>query len=77
MTAASLSSQTFDAATMRPRVRAAIRFVESTGKRAAIGSLDEVVTVVRGTALLDSIPLTTTQLPAKQSIFPRPVRHWR
>jgi len=48
VTAASLSAQTFKAGTMRPKVLAAIRFVENTGKRAAIGSLDDIEAVVHG-----------------------------
>lgn len=49
-TSASLSAQAFNAGTMRPKVLAAIRFVDSSGKRAAIGSLDDIDAVVRGTA---------------------------
>ena len=33
-----------------PNVEAAARFVEATGRRAAIGSLDDVLALVAGTA---------------------------
>jgi carbamate kinase len=35
---------------MGPKITAARRFVESTGGRAAIGSLDDTTAVVAGTA---------------------------
>jgi hypothetical protein len=35
---------------MRPKVEAACRFVEATGRRAAIGALDDAVQVARGRA---------------------------
>jgi len=35
---------------MGPKVEAAIRFVEATGSRAAIGGLDEIEAIVAGDA---------------------------
>jgi carbamate kinase len=45
-----LAAMPFDAGSMGPKVRAACRFVERTGKRAAIGALDRALDVVRGAA---------------------------
>ena len=49
-TSASLSAEVFNAGTMRPKVLAAIGFADSTGRRAAIGSLDDIEAVVHGKA---------------------------
>jgi carbamate kinase len=38
------------AGSMGPKVEAAARFVEATGKTAAIGALDQIVEMVEGTA---------------------------
>jgi carbamate kinase len=35
---------------MGPKVEAAARFVDATGKRAAIGALDDIEQIVNGTA---------------------------
>jgi len=43
-----LRSEHFAAGTMGPKVEAACRFVEATGKRAAIGSLEDAVAIVDG-----------------------------
>jgi carbamate kinase len=40
----------FAAGSMGPKVDAALRFVEATGKRSAIGSLDQIEQIVDGTA---------------------------
>jgi carbamate kinase len=40
----------FAAGSMGPKVEAAIRFVEATGRRAAIGSLDDIEAIVEGRA---------------------------
>ncbi len=40
----------FAAGSMGPKVQAAIRFVERTGKRAAIGALEEIEAIVKGDA---------------------------
>jgi carbamate kinase len=47
---AELRQQSFAAGSMRPKVEAACRFVEATGRRAAIGALDDAVQVARGRA---------------------------
>jgi carbamate kinase len=43
-----LRSQSFASGSMGPKVEAAARFVERTGKRAAIGALEEIAAIVRG-----------------------------
>jgi carbamate kinase len=45
-----LREQRFGAGSMGPKVEAAIAFVEETGKRAAIGSLEEIEQIVAGDA---------------------------
>jgi carbamate kinase len=45
-----LRAQRFAAGSMGPKVDAAIRFVERTGKRAAIGGLTEIEAIVDGDA---------------------------
>jgi len=45
-----LRSFDFAAGSMGPKVEAAAKFVESTGKRAAIGGLDQIEAIVDGTA---------------------------
>jgi carbamate kinase len=50
VTPAELRSHDFAAGSMRPKVEAAIRFVEKTGKRAAIGGLDQIEGIVDGSA---------------------------
>jgi len=40
----------FAAGSLGPKVDAALRFVEATGKRSAIGSLDQIEQIVNGTA---------------------------
>ena len=47
---AELRSYTFPAGSMGPKVDAAIHFVEKTGKRAAIGSLQDIEKIVTGQA---------------------------
>ncbi|HEX6791777.1 MAG TPA: carbamate kinase [Candidatus Krumholzibacteria bacterium] len=47
---AELRSLRFAGGSMGPKVEAAIAFVEETGHRAAIGSLDEIEQIVAGTA---------------------------
>ncbi len=46
----------FAAGSMGPKVEAAARFVENTGKRAAIGGLDQIVEIVAGTAGTQIVP---------------------
>jgi carbamate kinase len=50
VTPAELRAMDFAAGSMGPKVDAAARFVEHTGKRAAIGSLGEIEAIVDGTA---------------------------
>jgi carbamate kinase len=50
VTAAELRSGRFPAGSMGPKVDAACRFAEATGKRAAIGALDDIAQIVDGTA---------------------------
>jgi carbamate kinase len=45
-----LRSYPFPAGSMGPKVDAAIQFVEKTGKRAAIGSLEDIEKIVAGQA---------------------------
>jgi carbamate kinase len=50
VTAAELRAKRFAAGSMGPKVEAAVRFVEATGKRAAIGSLADIEKIVDGGA---------------------------
>jgi carbamate kinase len=50
VTPAELRSHDFAAGSMGPKIEAAIRFVEKTGKRAAIGGLDQIEGIVDGSA---------------------------
>ena len=50
VTPTELRDESFAAGSMGPKVDAAVRFVEATGKRAAIGSLAEIEQIVAGTA---------------------------
>ena len=51
-----LRAASFAAGSMGPKVEAAMRFVESAGKRAAIGSLDQIEQIVDGTAGTQVVP---------------------
>ena len=55
-TVTELRAQGFAAGSMGPKVEAAARFVESTGKRAAIGGLAEIEEIVAGTAGTQVVP---------------------
>jgi carbamate kinase len=46
----------FAAGSMGPKVEAAVRFVEATGKRAAIGGLEQIVDIVEGNAGTQVVP---------------------
>jgi carbamate kinase len=46
----------FAAGSMGPKVEAAVRFVERTGKRAVIGGLDQIVEIVAGSAGTQVVP---------------------
>ena len=50
ITPAELRAMDFAAGSMGPKVDAACRFVEATGKRAAIGSLEDIEKIVEGAA---------------------------
>jgi carbamate kinase len=50
VTSAELKKNPFPAGSMGPKVEAAIRFVERTGNRAAIGSLGDIEAIVEGAA---------------------------
>jgi carbamate kinase len=50
VTPAELAGHDFAAGSMGPKVKAAIRFVERTGMRAAIGGLEQIEAIVAGTA---------------------------
>ncbi|HRQ38546.1 MAG TPA: carbamate kinase [Chloroflexota bacterium] len=50
ISASELKSYNFAAGSMGPKVSAAVQFVENTGKRAAIGSLEDIEQIVAGTA---------------------------
>ena len=51
-----LGASEFAAGSMGPKVAAAVRFVEATGKRAAIGSLEEIEAIVDGDAGTQVVP---------------------
>jgi carbamate kinase len=50
VTPTELRERDFAAGSMGPKVEAAVRFVEATGKRAAIGSLSDIEQIVKGRA---------------------------
>lgn len=50
VTASELKAYNFAAGSMGPKVNAAVQFVERTGKRAAIGALQDIEQIVAGTA---------------------------
>ena len=56
VTAAELRATEFPAGSMGPKVEAACRFVENTGGRAAIGSLNEIQQIVAGEAGTQVVP---------------------
>jgi carbamate kinase len=55
-TPAELRGAQFAAGSMGPKVDAALRFVEATGKRSAIGSLEQIEKIVDGTAGTQVVP---------------------
>jgi carbamate kinase len=54
-----LRGRAFAAGSMGPKVDAAMRFVESTGHRAAIGSLEDIEEIVEGNAGTSVVPEAT------------------
>jgi len=61
VTPAELRARPFAAGSMGPKVEAAARFVETTGKRAAIGALDEIEQIVEGRAGTIVAPAATRE----------------
>jgi carbamate kinase len=51
-----LRGSDFAAGSMGPKVAAAVRFVDNTGKRSAIGSLDQIEQIVEGAAGTQVVP---------------------
>jgi carbamate kinase len=56
MTPKEIDAMNFPAGSMGPKVQAARQFVEKTGKRAAIGSLEDIEAIVAGTAGTNVVP---------------------
>jgi carbamate kinase len=56
VTPGELRASSFAAGSMGPKVDAAMRFVDATGKRAAIGSLAQIEQIVDGTAGTQVVP---------------------
>jgi carbamate kinase len=56
LTPAEAKAYNFPAGSMGPKVQAAVQFVEKTGKRATIGSLDEIEQIVAGTGGTSIVP---------------------
>jgi carbamate kinase len=56
VTASDLRARQFAAGSMGPKVDAAARFVEATGRRAAIGSLADIEQIVEGRAGTTVVP---------------------
>ncbi len=56
VTPGELRASSFAAGSMGPKVDAAMRFVDATGKRAAIGSLEQIEKIVDGTAGTQVVP---------------------
>jgi carbamate kinase len=56
VTTEELRGEAFAAGSMGPKVDAAVRFVEATGKRAAIGALGDIEAIVAGTAGTSVVP---------------------
>lgn len=56
MSAEEMAGREFASGSMGPKVTAALRFVERTGKRAAIGALKDIERIVDGTAGTNVVP---------------------
>jgi carbamate kinase len=61
VTPSELRNQRFAAGSMGPKVDAAARFVEATGKRAAIGALEDIEKIVEGHAGTNVVPEPTRE----------------
>lgn len=57
VTPAEIEKYDFPAGSMGPKVRAATRFVRSTGKRASIGRLEDITLIARGEAGTNIVPV--------------------
>jgi carbamate kinase len=71
VTPTELRATDFAAGSMGPKVEAAIRFVEHTGKRAAIGGLTQIEQIVdgrAGTQIVPEIPLVATGATAAEDL---------
>ena len=69
ITPGELKAHPFPAGSMGPKVEAAAQFVERTGKRAAIGSLEDIEKIVlgkAGTNVVPDQPVKTTKKPKKK-----------
>jgi carbamate kinase len=51
-----MAGREFASGSMGPKVTAALRYVERTGKRAAIGALKDIERIVDGTAGTNIVP---------------------
>jgi carbamate kinase len=60
-----LRAMNFAAGSMGPKVEAACRFVEATGKRATIGSFDDAPDLLNGTAGTSVLPSATLETAAE------------
>ena len=60
VTPSDLRALDLPAGSMGPKVEAAVHFVERTGRRAAIGSLDQVGELVEGVAVTQVVPESAT-----------------
>jgi carbamate kinase len=56
LTPAEANAHNFPAGSMGPKVAAAVQFVEKTGKRAAIGSLEDIEQIVAGEGGTNVVP---------------------
>ena len=61
VTPGELRSRPFAAGSMGPKVEAAVRFVEATGKHAAIGALEDIEQIVEGNAGTTVVPEKTRE----------------
>jgi carbamate kinase len=59
VTPAELRTMRFAAGSMGPKVEAAARFVEATGKRAAIGSLEDIEKIIDGAGGTNVVPASS------------------
>ncbi len=70
VTPADLAGHAFAAGSMAPKVQAALAFVQATGQRVAIGSLEEIEALVAGEAGTQLRPSRREHLPADRPARP-------